>query len=342
MKMSPWRSQGVLQANVAVVERDAPVESLVEVYFGPRKAEALSLLRDLEALAFPLHDVVVADHALVDEAADTVEIFGSRTPRRLHFTGAAGEAAVVVGEKEAEHGVGGVQIAGLSQTKLAAQAILEHAREAFDAAFGLRAAGGDEGDAELIESAAELGGLTLSGELFFHRPEVVVADEDATVIAVEGERDATAAQQLAEQEEIAGGGFGGKELGGEDFTGGIVLQAEGGESRAAAFEPIMRGAIELHQFALARGTQAALAMSGSAAFARRADAGLTQESAEGFAAEGEALDLTKFFAEVVIVEAGIGRAGQAEGRLADGGRQTTGAGPSAVGVRHVSLHAARN
>src|ERR1039457_4835790 len=142
MKMSPWRSQGVLQANVAVVERDAPVESLVEVYFGPRKAEALSLLRDLEALAFPLHDVVVADHALVDEASDTVEIFGSRTPRRLHFTGAAGEAAVVVGEKEAGHGVGGVQIAGLSQTKLAAQAILEHAqrRSTRPLAWGLRAA----------------------------------------------------------------------------------------------------------------------------------------------------------------------------------------------------------
>ncbi len=50
-------------------------------------------------------------------------------------------------------------------------------------------------------------------------------------------------------------------------------------------------------------------MSGSAAFAGRAETGLTQKPAEGFAAEGEALDLAQFFAEVVIVEAGIGGAG---------------------------------
>ena len=89
--------------------------------------------------------------------------------------------------------------------------------------------GGDEGDAELFEGAAELGGLAFSGELFLDRPEVVVADEDAAVIAVESERDAVAAQQLAEQGEIADGGFGGEELSGQDFSGGIVLQAESGE-----------------------------------------------------------------------------------------------------------------
>jgi hypothetical protein len=224
-----------------------------------------------------------------------------------------------------------------------------------------------------VVGATELGGLTFSSELFLQRPEVVVADEDAAVIAVKGERDTTGAQELAEQGEIAGGGFGGEELSGEDFTGGIVLQAEGGEARAAAFEPIMGGAIELHQFAFPGGTQTALTMGGSAALARRADASLTQESAESFAAEGEALDLTKFFAEVVIVEAGIGGAGQAKGGLAYPGWQAAGAGPSAIGVRqsrlsllpqtfleafdltdaereqfggsgarHVSLHAARN
>jgi hypothetical protein len=80
MKMSLWRSQGVLQTNVAVLERDAPVESLIEMDFGSGKAEALSLLGELETLSLPLHDVVVADHALVDKAADAVQMFESRTP----------------------------------------------------------------------------------------------------------------------------------------------------------------------------------------------------------------------------------------------------------------------
>ncbi len=199
MKMSPWRSQGVLQAGVAVVERDAPVESLIEMDFGSGKAEALALLGDLKALALPLHDVVVADHALVDEAADAIEIFRRGAPGGLGFARAAGEAAIVVGEENAQDGVGGVQIAGVSQTEFAAQAILKHAPEAFDAAFGLRTAGGDESDAELFEGTAELGGLTFSGEFFFDGPEVVVAHEDAAVIAVEGEGSAVAAQQLAQQ-----------------------------------------------------------------------------------------------------------------------------------------------
>ena len=240
MKMSPWRSQGVLQAGVAVIERNAPVESLIDMDFGSGKAEALCLLGDLEALPLPLHDVVVTDHALMNKAADAVQVFGSRAPCGLHFTRTAGEAAVVVGEKETEDGIGGIEIAGLSQAEFAGETILEDAPETFDAAFGLGTAGGDEGDAELLESAAELRGLTFSGELFFHRPEVVVAHEDAAVIAVKGEGSAMAAQQLAKQREIAESAFGGKELGGQDFSGGVVLQAEGGEARAAALEPVMR------------------------------------------------------------------------------------------------------
>src|ERR1022692_4465323 len=70
MKMSPWRSQGVLQTGFAVKQGDASVKGLIDLNFGSGKAEALSLLRDLEALALPLHDVIVTDHALMNQAAD--------------------------------------------------------------------------------------------------------------------------------------------------------------------------------------------------------------------------------------------------------------------------------
>jgi hypothetical protein len=125
-----------LQAGVGVVERDVAVKRLIDVDFGSGKAEALALLWDLEALAVPLHDVVVADHALMNEGADAVEIFRSRTPCGLHFQRTAGEAVVVVRQENAEHGVGGIQVASVSQAKFAAQAVLKHAPEAFDAAFG--------------------------------------------------------------------------------------------------------------------------------------------------------------------------------------------------------------
>ncbi|MCU1297495.1 MAG: hypothetical protein JWO91_1773 [Acidobacteriaceae bacterium] len=196
MKMSPWRSQGVLQADIAVIKRNAPVESLIEVDFGAGEAEALSLLGDLETPALPLDDVVVADYALMNETADAIQILRGGAPCGLHVAGVAGEATVVVCHENAQPGIGGVQIAGLGQAEFAGEAILQHAPEAFDAAFGLRTAGGDEGDTELLQGAAELGGLTFSGEFFFPRPELVVTHEDAAVISVKGEGSAVAAQQL--------------------------------------------------------------------------------------------------------------------------------------------------
>src|SRR5216684_8957962 len=74
-----------------------------------------------------------------------------------------------------------------------------------------------------------------------------------------------AAEHLFQQAEIAERGLRREELGGQDFAGGVVLHAESGELRAATFEPVVRAAVELHEFAEASGTQAALAMSGGAA-----------------------------------------------------------------------------
>ena len=78
---------------------------------------------------------------------------------------------------------------------------------------------------------------------------------------------------------------------------------ESGKARAAAFQPVVRRAVQLYQFAFAGGAQPTLAMRGSAALAGRSQTGLAQQTAQGFATQGKALDLAKFFAEVVIVEA---------------------------------------
>src|SRR5258707_14193578 len=78
--MSPPCGVGVFEAGFAVVERDPAVESLVYLDFGARKGEAAVLGWDLETAALPLHDIVVADDALVSERADAVEFTGSRTP----------------------------------------------------------------------------------------------------------------------------------------------------------------------------------------------------------------------------------------------------------------------
>ena len=72
---------------------------------------------DLKALALPLYDVVVADHALMDEATDAVKILRSRTPSGGDLARRTGEAAVVVGDKVSQDSVGGVQIGGLGEAQ---------------------------------------------------------------------------------------------------------------------------------------------------------------------------------------------------------------------------------
>jgi hypothetical protein len=327
----------VLQTGVTVVERHSSVKGLVDLHFGAGKAEAARLLRDLEAAAFPLHDVVVADGALVKEAADAVEAVRCGTPGGFHLAGLFGETAVVVGDESAQHGVGGVEIMSASKAEFAAQAILQHAPEAFDAAFGLRAVGGDEGDGQLFQGAAELGRLTFTGELFLDGPVVVVADEDAAVIAVKSERHTVAAEQLFQQAEIAESGFRGEELGGQDFAGGVVLHAKSGELGAAAFEPVVWAAVELHEFAEARGTHTALAMSGSAAFSRRPETMLTQQAAQGFATQGKAFALGQLLAKMVVVKARVDATRELHDALAHGVRQAAMTGPAAVGVSQSRL-----
>ena len=99
------------------------------------------------------------------------------------------------------------------QTELADQTILQHAPEAFDAAFGL---GRSCAAMKVMPSWARVRPNCLApasaGEFFFDGPVVIVAHEDAAAIAVEGQGDTEAREQAAEQVEIALGGFCGKEL----------------------------------------------------------------------------------------------------------------------------------
>jgi hypothetical protein len=144
----------------------------------------------LETAAVPLHNIVIADDALMDEAADATEIFGGRTPSLFRFSGSATEATIVVGQETAQDLTGGGQIGGAREAEFTGKAILKSAPQALDATLGLRAVGRNVGDAELRKSATELSRLAFSRELFFDRPVVIVAYEDAVLVPIEAERDA--------------------------------------------------------------------------------------------------------------------------------------------------------
>jgi hypothetical protein len=92
-------------------------------------------------------------------------------------------------------------------------------------------------------------------------------------------------QELAEQSEMAESRFGGKELGRQDFAGGVVSCMPRAVSRGP--RPWSQS-WALHEFSQLGGAHAALTMSGRTALSGRAETGLAQETAEHFAAEGDA------------------------------------------------------
>src|SRR5712692_2791422 len=141
----------MMKLAVSVVDLDASSKGFAELHLGTGEAETFWLGRDLETAAVPLHDVVIADDALVDEAADAAEICGGRAPSRFRFTGRAQEAAQDI--------VGGDQIGGADEAEFTGKAVLKSAPQALDAALGLRAVGRNVGDAELRKSATKLGRL---------------------------------------------------------------------------------------------------------------------------------------------------------------------------------------
>jgi len=86
------------------------------------------------------------------------------------------------------------QTGSASQTQFAGKTILEGAPETLNAAL----AWGDwrdVGDPQLRQSAAELGRFSFTAELFFHRPVLIITNENAMTISVEAERNAVTKQQ---------------------------------------------------------------------------------------------------------------------------------------------------
>src|ERR1700730_4625653 len=72
-------------------------------------------------------NIVIADDALVDKAADAAEIFGGRTPSLFRFSRSATEATIVVGQETAQDLAGGGQIGGAREAEFTGKEILKSA-----------------------------------------------------------------------------------------------------------------------------------------------------------------------------------------------------------------------
>ncbi len=316
-----------------VVDGERAVEEGVDI--DPRSSVAAAAWAgmDLEEGTVELHRVVVRHGAPVLEAADAREVSGRRSPCRLRRGGGVGEARVVAWAEAVKDALGLGEGPRLRKAEFDDEAILEGAKESLHAALALRRGGGDPADSEFLERAADLGRGDVAFELLrqaLRRPGIAM--KDAMPIRVGRSGQAIAADELAQQQEIAVGILFGAKDARQDFARGIVDGREEDEAGAAILEPGMVAAVYLDEQAGLRHALASAAMLGCSSGAGTSDARLAQQALHGGAGQDEALVLPEELGEVVIVRAGVARAGQGEDLRSDGLGEAARGGPSAVAM----------
>ena len=165
--------------------------------------------------------------------------------------------------------------------------------------------------------------------------------KDAVAIRIGGGGEAVAADQVAEEEEVAVGLFLEAKDAAEDRAGRIVDGGVEDEPGAAGFEPRVVTAVHLDEEAGLRHALAAVAMAGRAAGAGTADAGGAEEALHRPTGEAQALAFGEQLSEVMIIHAGVAGAGEREDvgphRVGEASRR--GAAPVAMGQRRDPLRA---
>jgi len=309
------------QALAAVVDGQRAIEVGVDLDAGSGVAASTGPRPDLEEAPIELHRVIVLDGTLVLEAADAVEVCRSRcgAPRGVTVGRCLREAGIVAGEKPVEHALGLRERARLGETELDDEAILEGPKEPLDPTLGLRGMRTDPADAEFLEGAADLGrfgpALKLLGQ---GERGAGIAVEDPMAVGVGGAGHAIAAEELAEEQEVAVRVLFQAEDAAEDPARRVVDGGVEHQARAALFEPGVVAAVHLDKEAGLGHALTAATMAWGTAGAGTADPGGAQQPLHSLAGDPEAFARREQLGEVVIIHARIGGAGQGEDAVPDG------------------------
>ena len=139
-------------------------------------------------------------------------------------------------------------------------------------------------------------------------------------VAVEGERDAAAPDDLLQQQEVAARVLDGAEEGVHGCAGRIVDGEQQGEARAALLEPGVMAAVDLQQHPLAGHPLTPDTVLGGPAAAGTRDAGPRQDPAHRPTAHVQTLVLPEQLGEVSVVRSRVAGAGEAHHGRGDDGR----------------------
>lgn len=305
------------------------------VDFDPRFGQAAAVGDDLEEMGAEGQGVIIGDGAEVLEAEHRIRIeaLGPGPVDRLRVGGGLGEARIVAGDEATEESIGVRVGLDAGHAELGDKAILQGAEEALDPSLGLGTAGGDPADAQFVEDASDLRGSGATAELFFERPGLARrALEDAVTIGVAGEGQPRAEGDLPEDLEVRGGRLGLIEVRPQDLAGGVIDRGVEDELGATVFQPVVMAAVKLDEHAFLRHALAAGAMARGTPGAGAAQACGGEEAVDGGPGEMEVLPVGEELGEVLMVDARIRRADEAQEALAHPGGRAPRRGTSPVAV----------
>jgi len=146
-----------------------------------------------------------------------------------------GELGIEGGEEAFQEAIGLLQARDTGQAHFSHQAVLKGLPEALNATLGLGRTGEDELNSQVLGQAPKLSGIRLSGQFLLQGEALVVVSEDPVAVGVQSERDAVVAEDVLEEQEVAGPVLAELKPCGHDLACGVVYGADEDEHRTPIF-----------------------------------------------------------------------------------------------------------
>jgi hypothetical protein len=304
-------SQGrrAVASDAVFLEPDRPssIEVLADQDAATGVAAAARSRREIDDQAAEADGIVVGHGSLVGEGDKLIALggidFAEGRTGELRPLGEAGVEAIKVDGFQPD--VGLIDLGDVFKGHLGDEAILEGSTLALDAALPLGREGGDGLRAQFLKDPSDVSREAYAGQLFLMAPVVIVAEESAVAVLIDGRGDSVPSQDHIQEFQIADGILLGAEQSSQDGPGRIVCGMEKARGGPLGTEPEMRTAVPLHEESDLRSSWAPAAVPGRPATPFRPDPRLAQPAADRLPPDPKTLPLLQHLDEVGIVELGI-------------------------------------
>jgi len=212
------------------IEPDGPssVEVLADQDAATGVAPAARSRREIDDQTAEADGIVVGHGGFVGEGDELIALggidFAEGRTGEFWSLGKAGVKAIEV--YGLQPGVGLIDLGDVGQSHLGDETILEGSALALDAAFPLRREGREGFCAELIKDPTDVSRETDAGQLFFMAPVVIVAEQGAVAVLIDGCGDSVPPQDHIQESQIADGILLRPEQSAQDDSGRVVCGME--------------------------------------------------------------------------------------------------------------------